>query len=170
MLSATFKRAPRHARAEISEVDLDGGRAILVLPTTFMNESGQAVAPLATYFGVDAEHTVLVHDDIDLPFGKMRFQYARGTGGHNGVASVVQSLGDARLWRLKMGVGRPPGRMNPADFVLRRFYDRERDDVDLMVREGADVLRRFGAEGGEAARQEAGEATRRLGISGNQPI
>ena len=149
-------------------MDLDGRPAVLVLPTTFMNESGMAVAPLATYFRVEPDHTVLVHDDIDLPFGKLRFQHARGSGGHNGVASVMRSLGDSRVWRMKIGVGRPPGRMDPADFVLRRFYDRERDDVALMVRAAADVLRRFGADGGDAARQEAGEATRRLGITGNE--
>jgi PTH1 family peptidyl-tRNA hydrolase len=129
-----------------------------------MNESGQVVAPLIRYYKVDPEDIVVVHDDIDLPFGKLRFHYGRGTGGHNGVASIVRSLGGPTLWRLKFGVGRPPGRMDPADFVLRRFYDRERNDVDLMVAEAADILRTFGAAGGEAARQAAGEATARLGI------
>ena len=129
-----------------------------------MNESGQVVAPLVRYYKVDPEDILLIHDDIDLPFGKLRVHVGRGTGGHNGVASVVRSLGGPTLWRLKFGVGRPPGRMDPADFVLRRFYDRERTDVDLMVAEAADVLKVFGAEGGDAARQAAGEANARLGI------
>jgi PTH1 family peptidyl-tRNA hydrolase len=153
----------------VAAVDLGGRRAILVLPATFMNESGQAVAPLARYYKVGSEDIVLVHDDIDLPFGKLRFHLGRGTGGHNGVASVVRSLSDVGVWRLKFGVGRPPGRMDPADFVLRHFYDRERPDVDLMIPEAAGVLRTFGAEGGDAARQQAGEATRRLGIGGVEP-
>ena len=150
-------------------MDLGGRRAILILPATFMNESGQAVGPLVRYYKVGTENVVLVHDDIDLPFGKLRFHFGRGTGGHNGVASVVRALSDLDVWRLKFGVGRPPGRMDPADFVLRHFYDRERADVDLLVPEAAEVLRIFGAEGEEAARQRAGEAARRLGIGGIEP-
>lgn len=166
---APFKRAPQRIRAEVASVDLAGRRTVLVLPVTFMNESGSAVAPLARYYKVPTEGIVLVHDDIDLPFGKLRFHHGRGTGGHNGVASVVRSLGSPALWRLKVGVGRPPGRMDPADFVLRRFYDRERPDVDLLVAEAADVLRTFGSAGGDAARQRAGEAAGRLGIGPPEP-
>jgi len=161
---AEFRRAPRHMRAEVAAVDLPGGRAVLALPTTFMNESGRAVAPLLHYYKVPMERLVLVHDDIDLSFGKLRFHFGRGTGGHNGVTSVIAALGSVTIWRLKVGVGRPPGRMDPADFVLRRFYVRERPDVDLLVGEGTGVLRTFAAEGGEKARQCAGDATARLGI------
>ena len=114
-----FRRAPRRMRAEVAAADLPGGRAVLAIPATFMNESGRAVAPLLHYYKVPVERLVLVHDDIDLPFGKLRFHFGRGTGGHNGVASVVGALGSVALWRLKVGVGRPPGRMDPADFVLR---------------------------------------------------
>jgi len=167
---ANFKKAPRRIRAETAVSDLEGGRAVLVLPVTFMNEAGDAVAPLASYYKVPAEQIVLVHDDIDLPFGKLRFQSARGTGGHNGVASVMRSLGSTEVWRLKVGVGRPPGRMDPADFVLRHFYDRERPDVDLLVVAAAGVLRSFAAKGGAEARQQAGEAAGRLGLGGQEPI
>ena len=86
------------------------------------------------------------------------------------MASVVGALGSVSLWRLKVGVGRPPGRMDPADFVLRRFYQRERPDVDLLVVEGAGVLRRFAAAGGDQARQHAGDATARLGIGEAEPL
>jgi PTH1 family peptidyl-tRNA hydrolase len=132
---------------------------------TFMNESGGPVSGLVKYFKVDDAGLVLVHDDIDLPFGKLRFQSGRGSGGHNGVASVMRSIGSQEVWRLKVGVGRPPGRMDPADFVLRPFSAKERPDVDLLVAEGATVLRTFIAGGGEQARQAAGEATKRLGIA-----
>jgi PTH1 family peptidyl-tRNA hydrolase len=158
----TFSKAPKRARAQIASVRLDGRTAHLVLPTTFMNESGQAVAPLVRYFGIESERVVLVHDDIDLPFGKLRLQFSRGTGGHNGVASVVRHLSSDAVWRLKLGVGRPPGMQDPADFVLRRFSRRERPDVDLMVVEAADVIRSFATEGGDAARQAAGDASARL--------
>ncbi len=163
-LRATFKRAPRRIRAEIAIAELGAGRAILALPITFMNESGQAVSPLARFYKVEGDGLVLVHDDIDLPFGKLRFQFGRGSGGHNGVESVVKSIGTEAIWRLKVGMGRPPGSMDPADFVLHRFSKSERTDVDLLVMAGASVLEIFAASGGEAARQEAGEATGRLGI------
>lgn len=157
-----FKRAPRWIKAEIAEVRVEAQPAVLALPTTFMNEAGHPVAALARYFSTPPERLVVVHDDIDLPFGKLRYQFGRGPGGHNGVTSVVRSLATDDLWRLKLGVGRPPGRMDPADFVLRRFASRERPDVDLMVVEGAEVVEVFAADGGEAAMQAAGEASRRI--------
>lgn len=166
---AEFRRAPRRMRALVAAADLPGGRTVLALPSVFMNESGRAVAPLLRYYKVPEDRLVLVHDDIDLPFGKLRFHFGRGTGGHNGVASVVAALGSVALWRLKVGVGRPPGRMDPAAFVLRRFSRPERPDVDLMVAEAAGVLRAFAAAGGETARQHAGDATARLGIGEAEP-
>lgn len=152
----------------VSAVRLEGRTAHLALPMTFMNESGQAVAPLAAYYGIEPESIILVHDDIDLPFSKLRLAFSRGAGGHNGVSSVVRSLSSDAVWRLKLGVGRPPGRQDPADFVLRRFSKAERPDVDLMIVEAADVVRSFAADGGEAARQAAGDASARL--RGNEPL
>lgn len=161
---AEFRRAPRCIHARVATLDLPGGRAFLAAPTTFMNESGRGVVPLLRFYKVPVGRLVLVHDDIDLPFGKLRLHFGRGTGGHNGVASVVQALGSDSLWRLKVGVGRPPGRMDPAAFVLQRFSQEERPDVDRLVVAGAEVLRVFAASGGDQARQEAGQASARLGI------
>lgn len=161
----TFKRAPRRVMAEVVEMDLEGHHAVLALNTTFMNESGGPVAGLVRYYGIAMSRLVLVHDDIDLPFGKLRFQFGRGAGGHNGVASVMRSLGSREVWRMKLGVGRPPGRMDPADFVLRRFAAAQRADVDLMVAGAVDTIRCFFTSGGEAAQGHAGEVTRRLGIA-----
>jgi len=160
-----FKRAPKRLMAEILETEIGGHRAVLGLNTTFMNESGGPVAGLVRYYDIAMSRLVLVHDDIDLPFGKLRFQFGRGAGGHNGVGSVMRSLGSREVWRMKVGVGRPPGRMDPADFVLRRFAAAERPDVDLMIVEAVDTIRCFAESGGEAAQQYAGEATRRLGIA-----
>ena len=137
----------------------------MALPTTYMNESGGPVAGLVDYYGIELARLVVIHDDIDLPFGRLRFQFDRGPGGHNGVASVAKSLGSREFWRLKIGVGRPPGRMEPADFVLRRFTKKEQTDVGLLIVEAADVLAAFATDGEEAARQYAGDATNRLGIS-----
>ena len=156
-VGASLKRAPKSIRAQIAEVRLAEQPVVLAVPTLFMNESGQAVAPLAKYFGVDGEHLLIVHDDIDLPFAKLRAQFGRGPGGNNGVTSVIGSLGSQDFWRLKCGVGRPPGRQDPADFVLRRFTTKERPEADLMVQYAADVAETFVAEGGDAASQRAGD-------------
>lgn len=125
-----------------------------------MNESGQAVAPLARYFSTMPERLLVVHDDIDLPFAKLRVQEGRSAGGNNGIKSTIGSLGTQDFWRLKCGVGRPPGRQNPADFVLKPFSRKEREEIDLVVQLAADVVETFVTDGGDAARQQAGELNR----------
>lgn len=127
------------------------------MPTTFMNESGQAVQPLVRYFGIDLRDLLVVHDDIDVPFGKLKMQWARGHGGNNGVRSIAGSLKTAEFWRLKMGVGRPPGRMEPVDFVTAPFTKSQRPEIDVTVYRAAEVIERFIADGGEATRQFTGE-------------
>lgn len=165
--NVAFKRAPRRISAEIAVAEVGGRDAVIALPTTYMNESGTPVSGLISYFKIPPEDAVLVHDDIDLPFGKLRFQFGRGAGGHNGVASVMRALGSRDVWRMKLGVGRPPGRQDPADYVLERFPSRQAEDVRLMLGAAVEVVRRFGSDGGEAATQAAGDATARLGIAGD---
>ncbi len=157
----TFKRAPGRIAAVVAETRLEAVRVVVAMPRTFMNESGRAVAPLLRYYGVDPDRLLVVHDDIDLPFAKLRVRYGGSTGGHNGVDSVVRSLGTSDFWRLKVGVGRPPGRMDPADFVLSRFRGTERAEMDLVVPDAADVVAAFVTAGGEEARRRAGEVNRR---------
>jgi PTH1 family peptidyl-tRNA hydrolase len=154
---ATFKRARQGIRSEVAEVNLDGTRCVVALPTTSMNHSGQAVAPLVRYFGVERDRLLVVHDDIDVPFAKLKVQWSRGHGGNNGVRSTIGSLGSPDFWRLKIGVGRPPGRQDPADYVLSRFSSAERDDIGVAVYRATDVIERFILAGGEEARQFAGE-------------
>jgi PTH1 family peptidyl-tRNA hydrolase len=122
-----------------------------------MNESGQAVAPLVRYYGIELDHLLIVHDDIDVPFGKLKMQWAGGHGGNNGVRSVAGSMKSPDFWRLKIGVGRPPGRVDPADFVLSRFSRSEDPEIDVSVYRAADVIARFITHGGEDARQFTGE-------------
>ncbi len=153
---ATFKRARRTVRAEVCETRIGDTRAVLAMPTTFMNESGQAVAPLIRYFDGSPADLLIIHDDIDLPFAKLRLQYDRGSGGNNGARSVIRSLGTQEFWRLKCGVGRPPGRMDPAAFVLRRFTTKEQPEIDVVIEQAADVVERFIIEGGPAAQQLTG--------------
>lgn len=155
--SLTLKRARQSIPADIAETNIDGVRSVLAIPRTFMNESGLAAAPLVKYYGVDLDRLLVVHDDIDVPFGKIKIQNGGGHGGNNGVRSVISSLGSPEFWRLKVGVGRPPGRMDAADFVLGTFRKDERDDIDAAVYRGADVVARFITRGGADARQFAGE-------------
>lgn len=156
---AKFKRARLGIRADAAEIRVDGARATLAIPRAFMNESGQAVAPLLRYVRLPAEEMLVVHDDIDLPFGRLRVQFGRGAGGNNGVASVIKSLKTNEFWRLKFGVGRPPGRMEPADFVLKRFTSAERPEVELLTQAAMDTLDTYVTAGPEEARQRAGELT-----------
>jgi PTH1 family peptidyl-tRNA hydrolase len=152
-----FKRARLGIRAEVAEVQIGEAKVVLAVPRTFMNDSGDAVEPLARYFGADGDHLLIIHDDIDLPFSKLRIQQAGGDAGHNGVRSIVRSLSTDGFWRLKVGVGRPPPRVDPADYVLNRFSKSERDGVDDVVIRAAQVAEVFATLGGEAARERAGE-------------
>ncbi|MEA3501969.1 MAG: aminoacyl-tRNA hydrolase [Actinomycetota bacterium] len=154
---AKFKRARLGIRADVAEIRSGDTRTVLALPRTFMNECGQAVAPLVRYERVDGDRLLVVHDDIDLPFGKLRVQFGGGAGGHNGIRSLVGSLDTKEFWRLKIGVGRPPDRVDPADFVLGRFAKVERSAIDDAIARAVSVLETFARDGGDAARQSAGE-------------
>ena len=134
------KRGPSRVRCEIAETRVDGEKLVLAAPLSYMNESGGPVRALADYFDVDTRRDLLVvHDDIDLPFGKLRMQVGGGTAGHNGLRSIERALGHRDFHRLKAGVGRPPGRMDPAEFVLRRFTSAERAEIELLVADAAEA-------------------------------
>ncbi|HEX2154584.1 MAG TPA: aminoacyl-tRNA hydrolase [Acidimicrobiia bacterium] len=151
-----FRRGPSRTRSETADVSIDGQRVVLAAPITFMNESGRSVRSLIDYFDVEPGDLLVVHDDIDLAFGRLRLQVGGGTGGHNGLRSIEQALGHRDFTRLKVGVGRPPGRMDPAEFVLRRFTKAERSEVDVLVPEAADVVEAWVADV-ETATRMAGE-------------
>jgi PTH1 family peptidyl-tRNA hydrolase len=154
---ATLRRAPQGIRADVAQLHLDGARLVLAVPRTFMNESGQAVAPLLRYYTVDPGDLLVVHDDIDLGVGTMRVQTDRGAGGHNGIRSIIQSLGTREFWRLRIGVGRPPDRVDPADYVLGRFSNQEREVVSDVAIAAGSLIESFVVDGGEVTRQRAGE-------------
>ena len=152
-----FKRARLGIRADVASLRIGEARTVLALPRTFMNECGQSIAPLVRYEHVDGDRLLVVHDDIDLPFAKLKVQFGGGAGGHNGIRSIVNSLGTNEFWRLKIGVGRPPDRIDPADYVLNRFAKVERASVDDAVIRSIRVVEVFAIDGGDAARQAAGE-------------
>lgn len=155
-------RAPRRVRARVASVAVGQRRALVAVPTTYMNLSGEAVVSVLGYYKLTVEDLVVIHDDIDLPFGRIRFHVGRGSGGNNGVESIIRSLRSNEFRRVRLGVGRPPGRMDPADFVLRPFGKQERPDADLMVRSAVDVVEAFAAGGDEAAKEAAALASRRI--------
>jgi peptidyl-tRNA hydrolase, PTH1 family len=137
---ARFKSKLMRTRSEVADARLDGERVVLVAPLSFMNESGGPVSATLRYLKAEVADLLVVHDDIDLDFGRLRLQVGGGSGGHNGIRSLEKSLATKEFSRLKVGVGRPPGSQDPADFVLRRFGSRERPEADLVVVDAADVV------------------------------
>jgi PTH1 family peptidyl-tRNA hydrolase len=150
-----FKRGPLRVRADMARVRRDDESVVLAMPRTFMNTCGPTVAAVLRYYKATHHDLLVVHDDIDLPFARLRLHHARGTGGHNGVKSIVQSLGNNEFSRLKIGVGRPPGRMDPAAYVLRPFARAERQEVDFLVQDAGDVVEQWIADPDEAMQQAA---------------
>jgi len=149
-------RGPSRVRSSIAQVVVSGEKVVLAVPLTYMNQSGGPVRSMVDYFGIEVADLLVVHDDIDLPFGRLRLQEGGGTGGHNGLRSVEASLATRDFTRLKFGVGRPPGRMDPADFVLRPFAKAERAEVDMMITDAADVVDLWVTDVDDATRR-AGE-------------
>lgn len=136
---AAFRRH-RRARALTWEGRVGDQRVVLVKPTTYMNESGQAVAPLCAFYKVPPDRVIAVHDELDLPFGSLRLKLGGGDNGHNGLKSLRRSLATGDFLRARVGIGRPPGRMDPASFVLRDFAAAERPEVPEIVTRCADAV------------------------------
>ncbi|MEV0154858.1 aminoacyl-tRNA hydrolase [Micromonospora sp. NPDC050686] len=140
-VSARFGRHKR-AVAEVAEgrLGFGGPRLVLVKPLTYMNLSGGPVAALAQFYKVPVGRVVAVHDELDIPYGQVRVKCGGGEGGHNGLRSMSRSLGGKEYVRVRFGVGRPPGRQDPADFVLSDFSAVERKELEFLVDRAADVV------------------------------
>jgi peptidyl-tRNA hydrolase, PTH1 family len=136
-MSGRFKA--HKTRSEILEGRLGGVRVVLAKPRSYMNDSGGPVSGLLDFFKVPLERLVVVHDELDLPFGGLRLKLGGGDNGHNGLKSVRRSIGSGDFNRVRIGIGRPPGRMDPAAFVLRDFSATERKQLDLEVERAADA-------------------------------
>ena len=151
-MRASFSRH-RKAMALAAEgrLTLGGPRVVLAKPLTYMNLAGGAAAGLANFYKVPVEQIVAVHDELDLPFGTLRLKRGGGEGGHNGLRSMSKSLGSREYLRVRFGIGRPPGRQDPADFVLREFAAVERKDLEYLIDRAADATEAVLANGLEAA-------------------
>ena len=153
--------APRGMRADVCEtritalgmgsVGADAQRVVLLKPRTYMNDSGAAVAKASAYYGVKPAEVVAVHDELDLDFGRLRLKRGGGDNGHNGLKSLRSSLGTGDFLRVRIGIGRPPGRQATADFVLTPFPSSLREEVALEVDRAADAVEALILRGLEAA-------------------
>ena len=139
------------SRADVLEGRLSGVRVVLTKPRTYMNDSGGPVAALRDFFKVPLDRIAVVHDELDLPFGGLRLKLGGGDNGHNGLKSIRRSLGSGEFHRVRFGIGRPPGRMDAAAFVLRDFGAAERKDLDLEVDRTADAVEALVTQGLERA-------------------
>jgi peptidyl-tRNA hydrolase, PTH1 family len=142
------------ARASVAEVRLGvlaggvpGPRAVLAVPSAYMNESGGPVKALMQFYSVDTDHLMVLHDELDIPAGDVRLKKGGGEGGHNGLRSISSALGTKDYLRVRVGIGRPPGRMEPADFVLRDFSVAERKELPFLISDAADAAEQLVAEG-----------------------
>ena len=154
---ARFKRD--RSRAAVASGRLAGFPVTLAKPMTFMNLSGRPVAALRTFYKIPPERIVVVHDELDLPLGALRLKQGGGDNGHNGLRSVTAALGTRDYFRVRVGIGRPPGRMDPADFVLHDFSAAERKLVPELLERAADATEALMRRGLAAAQNEFHAAT-----------
>lgn len=141
----------RHKRAlaESGEARVGGATVIIAKPLSYMNESGAPVRSLANFYKVETDHVVVLHDELDIDAGAIRVKLGGGDNGHNGLKSVRSALGTGDWFRVRLGIGRPPGQQDPADFVLRPFGPHE--ESRLLAARGADAVETLIHDGLEAA-------------------
>lgn len=144
-LGVTFSRLRQ--KALVTEARYQERRLILAKPQTYMNLSGQAAGPLARYYKIQLDHLLVVTDDLDLPLGALRMRPGGGSGGHKGMTSIIQNLGQQDFPRLRVGVGRPPGRMDPADFLLQDFSPSEAKILAIALDQAVEAVLTYVVEG-----------------------
>jgi len=137
--------------ADVGALALDGARALLARPQTYVNVSGTAVADLRRRHRLPLENLLVAFDDLDLPVGQIRLRAQGGHGGHNGMRSIIEALGSEEFARLRVGIARPPEGVDPADYVLSRFSKEEQAQLDEAVERAADAVEAFVRRGIEAA-------------------
>ena len=139
------------SNADVLEGRLAGRPVALAKPRSFMNDSGGPVVNAARFYKAPVESVIVVHDELDLPYGELRLKRGGGDGGHNGLRSISSALGSKEYLRVRFGIGRPPGRQDPADYVLREWSSTERKDLGYHVDRAADAVEALLADGLEKA-------------------
>jgi len=154
-VGAKFGRSKRaHAAVAEGRLGFGGPKLVLLKPLTYMNLSGAPVVSLAQFFKVPVSNVIAVHDELDVPFGQVRAKRGGGEGGHNGLRSMSKSLSSKEYARVRFGIGRPPGRQDPADYVLSDFSGAERKELEFLVDRAADVVEAIVLEGVEWAQNK----------------
>jgi len=148
-------RAHKSGRADVVEgrLGIGGPRLVLGRPRGYMNESGGPVKALASFYKIEPARLVVVHDELDIPFGALRLKLGGGDNGHNGLRSTRASLGTGDFFRVRCGIGRPPGRQSVSDFVLSDYSAAERKELPVQVQEAADAVETLVLDGLEKAQQ-----------------
>jgi PTH1 family peptidyl-tRNA hydrolase len=144
-----FDKRQKKARVALGVVC--GRRVVLVKPQTFMNDSGRAVAPLMQFYRVPPERLLVIYDDLDLPLETLRLRPEGGSGGHKGMHSIIEQLGDQSFARLRIGIGRPPGQMDPAAYVLQDFFPDEEPVIEETLKRAVAAIETWLTEGVEMA-------------------
>jgi PTH1 family peptidyl-tRNA hydrolase len=139
-LSENQKFSSHKSRMQISEIKLDGQNVVLAKSLGYMNESGGPAKFLADFYKIDLDKIIAIHDELDLPFNNLRIKLGGGDNGHNGLKSLTASFGSADYYRIRMGIGRPIGEQDPADFVLKPFSKDERAELDSFTVRGAQAI------------------------------
>jgi peptidyl-tRNA hydrolase, PTH1 family len=142
------------SRAQVAVVRLAGFPVTIAKPMTFMNLSGRPVAALARFYKLAPERIIVIHDDLDIAFGLIRLKLGGGDNGHNGLRSVSAALGTRDYYRVRLGIGRPPAWMDPADYVLQNFSAAEREQLTGLVARAADATETLMQQGLAAAQNE----------------
>ena len=150
----TFRAHKANARVVETWLRPGGAKLILAKPNTYMNVSGGPVAGLAKFYGLGPDRIVVVHDELDIPFDTIKLKVGGGHGGHNGVRDVAKALDTADFPRVRVGIGRPSGRQDPADWVLDPFGATERKNLPILLGDAADAVEQLVAEGLLAAQQK----------------
>jgi PTH1 family peptidyl-tRNA hydrolase len=149
-------------RSFTDEVNVGGNRMALAVPLTYMNLSGEAVAPLVRRYGIEPGQLVVVQDEMDFELGRLQVKNGGGLAGHNGLKSIVAHLHTQDFVRVRIGIGKPPGSRQGADHVLRRFSKAERQEIDVVLEEAADAVELILAEGVDVAMNRVNGAPPKL--------
>jgi len=152
--SATFKSHKTNARVAEGRIVPGGPRLVLAKPNTYMNTSGGPVSQLVRFYSVQPDRLIVVHDELDIPFDTIKLKTGGGHGGHNGVRDIASALRTPEFTRVRVGVGRPPGRTDAADHVLSPFTSAQRDALPVLVSDAADAVELVTTDGLLTAQQK----------------
>ena len=150
-LSARFKTHKTNSTVAEGRSYPGGPKLVLAKPNTFMNVSGPPVAALLRFYSLEPSRLIVVHDDLDIPFDTLKLKFGGGHGGHNGLRDIIAATGTGDFIRVRVGIGRPPGRQPAADFVLKDFASTERGTLPNLLTDAADAIELIAAEGLTAA-------------------